>query len=1573
MKRLVIICLILSCISQLQGQGDIINSNIKYRAEVKKVNWKNVPINPEPTWKFDGATYSLSSKPCSNSGYSGDVCIAKSNDNTHNNLNVTFKTGTNNGYNSRFYYKVMAFENDNDILGNDNPCTYDSNDDELHCGGGDDLLTDYPQNHFGNWSEINVGGASKSWVEIRTIWAYKDGQWRETSALNFGPVSCGATYDHHNRTESIGLYKGTYYGYKNTFHPGGTNVPSDAPAQAAPDVVYSFQVQSDEKKVNISSSTHVSGFNHYIHLIRDQGGTFTHIASNNSISPSLSEVLVPGDYLIVVEGAGSSKGSFDLKVEVPEPTLDPGMIDHAKPFVQKGCRLTSPIFNQEDASSDFGTQFYFWQKKLPHETEWSWVNNAISATLSPSELGDINEDVEIRRVAGNSCSSLQAYTEPITIETIDNNTIGGKGRIEGEVTGKNGLGKIQGVTVFAIPASPINGACPDQVYSGVTLQNGRYVIPEIYHGNGTTAWKIYPKYFDHKFQPDTFYLDLSAQVFEFEEINFADTTSLLIEGRLVQEDSRSLAETTCGIQDVPMLLNGEATTSSSDDLGNYAINVINRTNDNNYIVRPNDPQYDFVPVQTPNMFLLSDTSGVDFVNEQLENLSGYVVACDTFCFGRVRLNIEDVSGCFKFKKTTNSCGFFSINLPIREYVVSFDRAIASTLEEGYDAGEIDAYFEEVRDTVDIRSGAKEVFFNYRQRPEIEILDLPLICNDTVFTQGEAIDITFHITEENTNGCELDTGVLIIHDEISNKPEQMLPISKGYAIYTVEPGEPNIFASTGYKKGFTVTAQDIVDPDRRSSITFKAIVQGNKAREATFTTVSPEIPLLILRDPPGDKSYSFVKESESTEFGFSLYAQREGGIETYTKTKSGIAFSVGMGYSTETAVVANVEGQLAITAKNSSSTDQVWSITTGQEFSTSADDGAMGRDADLFVASALNIRYALTDIRTYNEQQCRIDESVDIIMGADSIKTLTLYTTKDIESLTIPRLIELRDAISDPDSMLYYNDQISIWRQLIQRNDDLKAAAIPDTIPNISWSGSAGAFKKYSTTSSSKSISFDIGLEIESSIAATAGFSVAGIGLESGVKIRSRIELGGGFSGSTSSQRTHGFELDDDDDEDFYETEIFYDPVYQTHVFRNTSSGSTCPYAGGSLIDNPILAAESPVVEVANPGDTARFKLFITNGTELPDSSDFRVRSYTLSVDEASNPESASITAGSNLPITFTLDKGQTVPRKILIQRTDNSVHSLEGIKLLLYPTCEGPSSALTRSIELTAHWPTTCSNITMNEPAPGWLINENSDNSINFKVTNYNKDFINNVIVEYSRAGLNDWNEGPIRSAASLGETETFINWNTSSLFDGAYDVRIKLTCNEGVIYTERVTGRIDRTKASILGLPAPVDDVYDPMTEDRISAKMTERIDCSQATAILMNMETDEVYPAQLTCGIDEVEVVPIDILTDFDPAAYRVVITNVKDIAGNTSKPLRWAFIVGDYVFDPDCSPIMLSNNNVEQDGITQYNYYSQSIDSDGTIKDRKTVGLIAEEEIEFLQNFQVEEGGTLEASIDTCPNDD
>ena len=386
------------------------------------------------------------------------------------------------------------------------------------------------------------------------------------------------------------------------------------------------------------------------------------------------------------------------------------------------------------------------------------------------------------------------------------------------------------------------------------------------------------------------------------------------------------------------------------------------------------------------------------------------------------------------------------------------------------------------------------------------------------------------------------------------------------------------------------------------------------------------------------------------------------------------------------------------------------MTTGSAFATSQldDPNVMGSGGDLYIGAALSLRYAKADVVSYDESLCSVKVTVELIMGDANTQTQFVYTEHSILNSIIPSLESLRDLQTTQAEIDSFQNQINVWNQTIDQNNNLKQMAIPDPAypNNISWSGGGSSQEYFSTTTVSDNITIEFQAAIESSIATDIGMEVAGTGVSGGVTTTFRMELGVGSSQSNSNTRTTGFFLIDDDPLDRYETAVKLCPVYNTPVFEELAGITSCPYQEGtSPIDTPVLSVTPSIQTNINPTSAAEFVFRVTNLSQ-----DEKTRSYYLDIVGGSNPHSANLDPGGDgiFPILFSdLSYGEFVERSIFVSKQLTSeIYSYENIEFIVYPAaCEDSGDLITDQASISVYFDATCSDIAMQEPQEGWIVN----------------------------------------------------------------------------------------------------------------------------------------------------------------------------------------------------------------------------------------------------------------------------
>ena len=1393
--------------------------------------------------------------------------------------------------------------------------------------------------------------------------------------LTFGTIGLNEYRVHENGNRSRPAGSPADMGYKNWYYNG--RLGDDPVFTSSPDVTYSFSKTQTSYAI-VSLDFPETNFDTRVYVLRDDGsnngagGSFgwrTEVNATNGNAVFSWPTLPAGDYFIVVEGESDlERGDYKMTVALPS-TYEPGTITHPNLLVPRGCVLDTDITSGVQPETSLGDLEFQWEYKSREKDPWEDISGAISETLSGEELGAITDSTFVRRRLKSMGGA--AYTNTLAFAKQDPDG----GNISGRVTGPNGATGVGDVAM--IIKSDDNNTCkPDTFF---TSPNGTYNTANLFIGSYTVT----PMYQNHGFEPSS--LDVTINSTNgVEDQNFKDTTTLFVEGLVAQTDSLN---TSCPLPGVTINTIDRSEQGVSSEDGTYTIAI--EPGVFSFEASFMDSAHTFVPASHDDVIVNANLTGLDYESTTTHTVSGTVMACGGFCYGGVEIRLVDDYGCFDYRLETDQCGNFSATLPARNYqliVTDTDLGLAA----GFDADIIQQFFAN-KDTTwaDLSSSDTVMTLVYEQSPIVTlrphtdstgIQPVPNCSQDTVLEQLVPTTLVFDIIEPFTGGCRLDTGIMVMVDMISGRDTVYVPISDGVVMYDVIPDTPRLAPFSPYQAleyyAMNLDSQ-LVSPSQK----INAIVTGFKARNSTFVTVSPEIPLLILRDPPGDQSFAEVMNQESSEISFGLSTLVGGSVSVWSQAKMGAKFEAGvLGISTESEVWGTIDNSIEVGASNTTTEELTLSLTNTTTYKTRDDDApqVLGANGDIFVGAAFNLLYAQADVIEFNNAPgvCEVEQGIDILMGTDSLATTYAYTAHNIKNNIIPKLAFLRDN-GPADSIWWYQSQMEVWQQTLDRNDYLKSIADTSNfnVSRLSIDGGVGEFSESMTRSSTFSSEYEFKVEIDSKVAVAAGFEVAGAGASGGVQINLRAEMGLGGGSKTLKSRTTSYTINDDDVDDIFSFQILECPTYATPIFKEDGSETSCPYIPGTVArDQPILMITNPVRGADTPLDPLAEETFVM--TIFNNSQTNEERSYFLDIIDDSNPNSAIVSenltgSGDNRVLFSNIPYGESKSRDVRIKKAAvSSVFTYEDIKFVAYPQCEEvtsytPQTSSIASVSL--YYDSPCSEIDMNLPVGSWEVSEDDGDLLAMNMSVENTQLMDSVVVEYSRLNQDSWNTLANYSTNEVPTTNFDVN--VSSLVDGEYDIRLKLYCNGGVINTPRASGIIDRVAPTVFGTPQPLDDVYDQSANDEISVTFEEDIACANATVLLTDMETLEVIPATLSCSGNKAIIVPDIVLDTRGPAIYRVTLSGVEDLYGNVRDDYRWVFIVGDYTYDPDCSPVNITNNNVDQDAISQSVYRATEITSDGTVAKATQVGYVAQDNVSLEQGFTVSEDGTLEISIENC----
>ncbi len=1078
--------------------------------------------------------------------------------------------------------------------------------------------------------------------------------------------------------------------------------------------------------------------------------------------------------------------------------------------------------------------------------------------LTPFELGDFKSDMATGKMRPN-------------------------GKIKGKIIAPSGFDTgIPNVEVCAVRQDSVPQDTTT-TYCTVTDQDGYFEIPNIYYYEGS-EFRIIPRKGTHEFEPPYSERTLDLDVPSVGSLNFTDISAFTITGKVSQDFGAVL----CNVPDVEILLDGVPETSTNSE-GEFTLSV---DLIGEYTITPVLEGHHFDPPER-TYYIDNDSIVALFDDTTRFTLDGYLRASCDYYIGQADLKItadNEPNPCFDTLITTEKgSGYYSIELPARGYKVELINFYPddSNLVEASDVME---YF--TTQAANLRHGDVTLDMIYRSTPTIEVSGFDLLgCGDLyegvpIVLQGEYYDILFEVQESfGESTCPADTGFLVIYNKLladKNRADTLV-LNNGQAFYTLVPEDVNIISP--YLNKFEAVA---VVGDEEVIYSQDVLVEGNRPREKTFTTVSPEIPFMILRDPPGDASFSYLENNSVTNTAFRFHALAGGSLKVWSEVKAGVKFEAGMGVTYETEIWGKLKGSLEVGADIRGQSEFGLTITNGERFETSNNQDITGEQGDVFIGSALNMIYALTDIVTYDSDACEVSTTVDLSMGADGFATTFIYTEDHIRNVLVPQLSYLRDLYTSAgnDSSKIYDDQVKVWLQTLKTNQEIKMDA--DFIENRSFSANA-SYEGYSEVTTSESRSLEFNMFIESQVAVEAGLEIGGIGASGGVEAKFRLEYGESKTESFSQSRKTGFYLSDDDSGDAFSVDILSDEVYGTPVFQLVSGTSSCPWEPGSQPREGVqVISDIYNLQVEDPNGAGVFTLQLGNTSQSDED-----RMYYLSFDQASNPDGAEISIGGSPvqgPVEYFVPAGDFKEATVTVKRGPLAF-DYNNLQFIFASGCD---PLIADTVLLNTHFSSPCSRISLTRPGQGWIVSGSDNNRLKVRLEDYDKDLMDYIKIQLSPVTRNTWTTVLTVDRDNLDADMTDLTLLLNEIEDGEYDLRVVLECSEGKIYSDVLRGMIDRTPPELFGLPEPADQVL--QEGDEIRAAFSEPLDCysiSKEMVTLTDITSELPIDFAMGCNGNSLLIFPNISGTDYDNHTLSVTIEGLSDAYGNVNtESVEWNF---------------------------------------------------------------------------------
>ena len=292
------------------------------------------------------------------------------------------------------------------------------------------------------------------------------------------------------------------------------------------------------------------------------------------------------------------------------------------------------------------------------------------------------------------------------------------------------------------------------------------------------------------------------------------------------------------------------------------------------------------------------------------------------------------------------------------------------------------------------------------------------------------------------------------------------------IYKFRGGMPA--ASTPFTRTLNIKYRiNNIDYEAENYIKKGIILGGQSDGSQTFLTAAPDVPDIILRDPPGSNSFASIEKGESITFTTesNIYASASASKEL--KVLAGIEIKSGGGLAgpvIESEAINTLTGELTLTTSSKTGENLTKTYTFNQTISTSDDPEYVGSEGDLYIGQSKNYFYgSYDDIQASSSQKSGentfilentqgekvfISKQKAMYFREEPSNTFFILSQKQLLESVIPELELIIQNIDngiiseDDDGVVdkeYYEQQINLWRNTILENERTKYRSLYDRV------------------------------------------------------------------------------------------------------------------------------------------------------------------------------------------------------------------------------------------------------------------------------------------------------------------------------------------------------------------------------------------------------------------------------------------------------------------------------------------------------------------------------------------------
>ncbi len=351
---------------------------------------------------------------------------------------------------------------------------------------------------------------------------------------------------------------------------------------------------------------------------------------------------------------------------------------------------------------------------------------------------------------------------------------------------------------------------------------------------------------------------------------------------------------------------------------------------------------------------------------------------------------------------------------------------------------------------------------------------------SIQVQGQELYYNYDnsLTNPVLNTVPVEGGTLVATNNLALTDSESIVVSKtdpSILTYSFKGGTPNTNEATGFKRTIDLKYRSNgVDYPLTGYKTDGILLGGVADGSQTFVTAGPQIPDIILRDPPGSNSSATIEKGSSFSFSKENTTSSSNGSDLNTTVSLGFEMSFGGGLAgpvIKTESTNDVTSGVSTEKSSSNGKSVSTTYSFNETISTSDDPDWVGADADLYIGTSANQFYGTYDELLTSTTVNSIPIQVTYLNGTQTLnrniypkvnkalyfnespeKTVFMYTQHHILNEIIPQYediisqIESGALVENTNGVLSksaYQSSVNLWRKIILNNEFTKYQALTD--------------------------------------------------------------------------------------------------------------------------------------------------------------------------------------------------------------------------------------------------------------------------------------------------------------------------------------------------------------------------------------------------------------------------------------------------------------------------------------------------------------------------------------------------